>query len=56
MFHLPGNYKVEMFDKVQNQYVPTMSGLGMHVEVKDPEDKAIMSRVRKESAMCCLTL
>jgi len=39
-----GNYKVEMFDKMQNKYVPTVSGLGMHVEVRDPDDKVIMSR------------
>ena len=38
--------KVEMFDKMQNKYVPTVSGLGMHVEVRDPDDKVIMSRVR----------
>ncbi len=35
-----------MFDKVQNQYVPTVTGLGMHVEVRDPENKMVMSRVR----------
>ena len=35
-----------MFDKVQNIYVPTMTGLGMHVEVRDPEDKMLLSRVR----------
>lgn len=34
-----------MFDKGQNKYVPTVAGLGMHVEVRDPEDKTIMSRV-----------
>ena len=41
-----GNYKVEVFDKVQNKYVPTVSGLGMHVEVRDPDDNTVMSRVR----------
>ena len=35
-----------MFDRAQNQYIPTIAGLGMHVEVKDPEEKIVMSRVR----------
>ena len=42
---LLGVYKVEIFDKVQNQYVPTVSGLGMHVEVEDPDEEIVMSRV-----------
>ena len=37
---------MELFDKQQNTYVPTMTGLGMHVDVRDPEDKMILSRVR----------
>lgn len=37
---------MEMFDKTQNQFVPTMTGLGTHVEVRDSDDKMIMSRVR----------
>ncbi|XP_076460372.1 transmembrane emp24 domain-containing protein eca-like isoform X3 [Babylonia areolata] len=39
-----GNYKVEMFDKNINDFVPTMHGLGMHVEVRDPDDKVVLSR------------
>ncbi|XP_061177842.1 transmembrane emp24 domain-containing protein eca-like isoform X2 [Saccostrea echinata] len=39
-----GHYKVEMFDRNVNDYVPTVYGLGMHVEVTDPEDKTVMSR------------
>ncbi len=35
-----------MFDRNQNRYVPTIAGLGMHVEVRDPLDSIIMSRVR----------
>ena len=46
MVLLSGNYKVEMFDKVANKYVPTVAGLGMHVEVRDPDEKVVMSRVR----------
>ncbi|CAI9739069.1 emp24 domain-containing eca-like isoform X1 [Octopus vulgaris] len=39
-----GKYKVEIFDKNVNKYVPTVHGLGIHVEVKDPEDKVVLSR------------
>ena len=40
-----GNYKVEIFDKAQNKFIPTTGGLGMHVEVKDPEENVMLSRV-----------
>lgn len=40
-----GKYKVEMFDKDKRSYMPTVGGLGMHVEVRDPDDKTLMSRV-----------
>lgn len=39
-----GKYKVEIFDRQQNRYVPSVSGLGMHVDVKDPDDKTVLSR------------
>ena len=51
-----GNYKVEVFDKVQNKYVPTVSGLGMHVEVRDPDDNTVMSRVRVIKHARCVSL
>ena len=31
--------------------MPTGGGLGMHVEVRDPDDKTLMSRV---STLCCI--
>lgn len=40
-----GNYKVEMFDEQKNTFVPTLVGLGMLVQVKDPEEKELLSRV-----------
>ena len=40
-----GNYKVEIFDKNINDFVPTVYGLGMHVEIRDPDDKVVLSRV-----------
>ena len=39
-----------MYDKNRNEYVPTIAGLGMHVEVRDPEIKVVMSRVRWKQA------
>lgn len=40
-----GKYKVEVFDKEKRAYMPTGGGLGMHVEVRDPDDKTLMSRM-----------
>jgi len=36
---------VEMYDEQKQQYVPTLIGLGMLVEVRDPDDKMLLSRV-----------
>lgn len=46
MLFYTGHYKVEIFDRNTNQYVPTVYGLGMHVEIKDPDSKVVLSRVR----------
>lgn len=40
-----GKYKVQIFDKDANDYLPTPHGIGMHVEVKDPEQKMILSKL-----------
>lgn len=40
-----GKYKVQVFDKDSNSYLPTSPGIGMHVEVKDPEQKVVLSKV-----------
>ena len=34
-----------MFDDQKNAYVPTLVGLGMLVQVHDPDDKELLSRV-----------
>lgn len=34
-----------MFDEQKNAYVPTLVGLGMLVQVGDPDDKELLSRV-----------
>ena len=47
MFSLPisGNYKVQLYDFSVKDYLPSAPGIGMLVEIKDPEDKVILSRV-----------
>nr|XP_044249369.1 transmembrane emp24 domain-containing protein eca-like [Drosophila takahashii] len=39
------NYKVELFDPRSNGFMPSSSGIGMHVEVRDSDDKIVLSRV-----------
>lgn len=39
-----GIYKVEMFDPRENRFIPTDSGFGMQVEIKDPEGNTVLSR------------
>ncbi|GCC17488.1 transmembrane emp24 domain-containing protein 9-like [Chiloscyllium punctatum] len=39
-----GNYKTLMYDKQREEYLPSPPGLGMFVEVKDPDEKVILSR------------
>lgn len=40
------HYKVELFDPRTNGFMPSHPGVGMHVTVKDPDEKVILSRVR----------
>ncbi|XP_070539652.1 transmembrane emp24 domain-containing protein 4-like [Ptychodera flava] len=40
-----GNYKTQLFDKNLNDYLPASPGVGMHVEVKDPDGKLVLSKV-----------
>ncbi|XP_018425230.1 PREDICTED: transmembrane emp24 domain-containing protein 9 isoform X2 [Nanorana parkeri] len=39
-----GNYRTQLYDKQREEYMPATPGLGMLVEVKDPDDKVILSR------------
>ena len=34
-----------MYDPKTGGFMPSSPGIGMHVEVKDPDDKTILSRV-----------
>ncbi|KAM7121418.1 transmembrane emp24 domain-containing protein 4 isoform 1-T1 [Molossus nigricans] len=38
------NYRTQMWDKQKEVFLPSTPGLGMHVEVKDPEGKVVLSR------------
>ncbi|XP_028271740.1 transmembrane emp24 domain-containing protein 9-like [Parambassis ranga] len=39
-----GNYRMQLYDKRREEYTPATQGLGMFVEVKDPDYKVILSR------------
>lgn len=41
------NYKVELYDPRSGGFMPSSPGIGMHVEVKDPDGKVLLSRVRE---------
>jgi len=40
-----GNYKVQLFDPRTGGFMPSGPEIGMHVEVRDPDDKTILSKV-----------
>ncbi|RWS23040.1 Transmembrane emp24 domain-containing protein eca-like protein [Leptotrombidium deliense] len=40
-----GKYKIELHDPNTRGYMQTSSAFGMHVEVRDPDDKTILSKV-----------
>jgi len=40
-----GNYKLQLYDPRTNGFAPSSPEIGMHVEIRDPEDKIIMSKV-----------
>lgn len=46
-----GKYKVQAFDHNVKDYMPVAPGIGMLVEVKDPEGKIVLSRVSPQSYM-----
>ncbi|KAJ7370365.1 Transmembrane emp24 domain-containing protein 4 [Desmophyllum pertusum] len=39
-----GKYKTQLFDEHTGQFLPSSPGIGMHVEVKDPNMKVILSK------------
>jgi hypothetical protein len=40
-----GNYKVQLYDPRTNGFAPSSPEIGMHVEVRDPDDKIILSKL-----------
>ncbi|XP_051516592.1 transmembrane emp24 domain-containing protein 4-like [Myxocyprinus asiaticus] len=39
-----GKYRTQLWDKQTGSFLPSTPGLGMHVEIKDPDSKIILSR------------
>ncbi|XP_062817055.1 transmembrane emp24 domain-containing protein 4 [Anolis carolinensis] len=39
-----GNYRTQLWDKQAEAFLPSTPGLGMFVEVKDPDGKVVLSR------------
>ena len=40
-----GNYRLQLYDPRTNGFAPSSPEIGMHVEIRDPEDKIILSKV-----------
>lgn len=40
-----GNYKCQLHDPKTGGFMQSSPGIGMHVEIRDPEDKTILSKV-----------
>ncbi|XP_013772383.1 transmembrane emp24 domain-containing protein eca-like [Limulus polyphemus] len=40
-----GNYKCQFYDPKTGGFMPSSPGIGMHVEVRDPDDKVMLSKV-----------
>ena len=45
VFQVTGNYKVQLYDPRTNGFAPSSPEIGMHVEIRDPDDKIILSKV-----------
>lgn len=39
-----GNYKTQLYDESAQDFMPSSPGIGMHVEVKDPNSKILLSK------------
>lgn len=39
-----GNYRTQLYDKQKEEYLPATQGLGMFVEVKDPDEKVCLMK------------
>ena len=41
---IAGKYKTQLFDETSNEFMPASPGIGMHVEITDPEKKILLSK------------
>ena len=41
---ITGKYRTQLYDDSTNDYMPASPGIGMHVEVLDPEKKTVLSK------------
>ncbi|XP_014204986.1 transmembrane emp24 domain-containing protein eca [Copidosoma floridanum] len=48
-------YKVELYDPRSQGFMPSSPGIGMHVEVRDPDDKIVLSRVYSSEGQISFT-
>lgn len=44
LFSFQGKYKTQLYDENIRDFLPSSPGIGMHVEVKDPNMKVILSK------------
>jgi len=44
LFPFQGKYKTQLYDENVGDFLPSSPGIGMHVEVKDPNMKIILSK------------
>jgi hypothetical protein len=45
LLQVTANYKTQLYDPRTNGFAPSSPEIGMHVEIRDPDDKIIMSKV-----------
>ncbi|KAG9509539.1 Transmembrane emp24 domain-containing protein eca, partial [Fragariocoptes setiger] len=49
------NYKLQLHDPVTGGFMQTAPGLAMHVDIRDPEDKVILTKVYQAEGKVALT-
>lgn len=54
-YQLTVHYKVELYDPRSDGFMQSSPGIGMHVEIRDPDDKPILSRVYSSEGRIAFT-
>jgi len=52
---ITGKYRTQLFDETTSDYMPSSPGIGMHVEVKDPDQKIVLSKFYAEEGRFTFT-